>query len=68
MRKSTILGIDSAESLIHNLATLTGCEVGVWPINYFGLPLGGNPRKIVFWDSVVKKVAKRLDGWKKASL
>ena len=30
-----------------------------------GLPLGGHPRKLDFWDLVVNKVAKRLDGWKK---
>ena len=68
LRKSIILGINIEDDLIHNLATITGCEVGVWPISYLGLPLGGNPRKISFWDPVVNKVAKRLDGWKKAFL
>lgn len=29
------------------------------------LPLGDNPRLSVFWEPVVSKVAKRLDGWKK---
>ncbi|EXC04145.1 hypothetical protein L484_006623 [Morus notabilis] len=29
------------------------------------LPLGENPRLSVFWEPVVSKVAKRLDGWKK---
>ena len=47
---------------------MSGCEVGAWPIKYLGLPLGSNPRKINFWEPVVNKVAKRLDGWKKAFL
>ena len=68
LRKSIILGINTEDVWIHNLATLTGCEVGVWPMSYLGKPLGGNPRKIDFWELVVTKVAKRLDGWKKSSL
>lgn len=32
------------------------------------MPLGGNPRKFDFWEPVISKVAKRLDGWKKAFL
>ena len=47
------------------MATFSECEVGVWPIKCLGLPLGGNPRKVDFWDSVVTKVSERLDGWKK---
>ena len=37
-------------------------------MSYLGLPLGGNPNSIGFWDSAVEKVARRLDGWKKAYL
>ena len=47
---------------------MSECDVGAWPIKYLGLPLGGNPRKIDFWESMVNKVAKRLTGWKKAFL
>ena len=48
MRKSTLLGINTNDKLIHNLAILSECEVGVWPIKYLGLPRGGNPRKVDF--------------------
>ena len=54
--------------MLQNMATISECGVGVWPIKYLGLPLGGNLRKVDFWDSVVAKVSKRLDGWKKAFL
>ncbi|RVW25924.1 hypothetical protein CK203_095970 [Vitis vinifera] len=33
-----------------------------------GLPLGGNPKTIGFWDPVVERISRRLDGWKKAYL
>ena len=65
---STLLGINTDRVLLQELATLLGCELGDWPIRYLGLPLGGNPRKIDFWDPVVTKVAKRLDGWEKPFL
>lgn len=42
-----------------------GCEVKELPIIYLGLPLGKNPRLHSFWDPVVAKVSKRLDGWKR---
>ena len=55
------------EEVVH-LANLVECSVGVWPIKYLGFPLGGNPTKKSFWEPVVTKVAKRLDGWKRAFL
>ncbi|KAL5575095.1 hypothetical protein UlMin_016794 [Ulmus minor] len=38
------------------------------PMKYLGLPLGGNPNSAEFWNPVIEKVSKRLDGWKKAFL
>ena len=32
------------------------------------LPLGGNPMTIRFWDPMVDRISRRLDGWKKAHL
>ena len=62
LSKSTLLGINIDDDMLQNLASLSGCEVGAWPIKYLGLPLGGNPWKLDFWEPVVSKVKKRLDG------
>ena len=35
---------------------------------YLGLPLGGNPIACGFWDPVIKRIFRRLDGWQKAYL
>ena len=32
------------------------------------MPLGGNPCSRTFWELVISKVAKRLDGWKRTFL
>ena len=66
--KSTLLGINLEEEEVGYLTALVECSVGVWPIKYLGLPLGDNPNRKSFWEPVVTKVAKRLDGWKRAFL
>ena len=39
MGKSVLLGINSNNDWLHNLANSIGCTVGNWPIKYLGLPL-----------------------------
>ncbi|KAM1060262.1 hypothetical protein TB1_024191 [Malus domestica] len=66
--KCSLVGINSDGEKITRLASSWGCEVGSWPMKYLGLPLGGKPKSIKFWDPVVEKVELRLQGWKKAFL
>ena len=66
--KITLLGINLEETEVGYLADQVECSVGVWPIKYLGLSLGGNPTRRTFWEPVVTKAAKRLDGWKRAFL
>ena len=51
-----------------SLASVFGCRVSKWPLSYLSLPLGGNPKKIGFWDPLVERISRRLDCWKKAFL
>ena len=46
--KSILLGINLQEEEVAYLADLVECSVGVWPVKYLGLPLGGNPTKKTF--------------------
>ena len=55
LRKSTILGINTDMDMLQNLATFSECEVGVWPIKYLGIPLGGNPPKVDFWEEILQR-------------
>ena len=66
--KCSLVGINSNGSNVERLAEMLGCGVGSWPLKYLGLPLGGNPRSVSFWNPVVDRVEKRLEGWKKAFL
>ncbi|RVW31838.1 putative ribonuclease H protein [Vitis vinifera] len=53
---------------ISRLAETLECKASGWPILYLGLPLGGNPRVGGFWDPVIERISRRLDGWQKAYL
>ena len=68
LEKSFIVGINTNQKMVSQLASILDCQETEWPLSYMGLPLGGNPNSIGFWDLVVEKVARRLDGWKKAWL
>ena len=68
MAKSQLLGINMDEEVILEKSRRIGCEVGKWPLQYLGLPLGGNLCRKLFWEPVLRKVRKRLEGWKRSFL
>ena len=68
LEKSSIVGINTNQEMVSMLASVLDCQETEWSLSYLGLPLGGNPNSIGFWDLMVEKVARRFDGWKKAFL
>ncbi|PRQ44942.1 putative RNA-directed DNA polymerase [Rosa chinensis] len=43
--KCSVVGINTEAGRLERMADEQGCEIGVWPMKYLGLPLGGNPSK-----------------------
>ena len=68
MGKSIVLGLNIEPDRLSNIANMLGCVSGVWPLNYLGLPLGRNPSSLSFWDPVIERVTKRVEGWHKGCL
>ena len=68
LEKSTISGINTRQKLLSSLASVFYCGVSQWPLSYLGLPLRGNQKTIGFWDPLVERISRRLDGWKKTFL
>ncbi|RVW43484.1 hypothetical protein CK203_095330 [Vitis vinifera] len=66
--KSNIYGINLERNHLSRLAELLDCKASGWPILYPSLPLGGNPKACGFWDPVIERITRRLDGWQKAYL
>ena len=66
--KSNIFGINLDQNHLSRLALLLDYKASYWPILYLGLPLGGNPTVCGFWDPMIERISRRLDGWQKAYL
>jgi len=43
---------------------MLNCKVGYIPFMYLGLPIGGNVRRLSFWEPLLNKFKSRLSGWK----
>ncbi|RVW26859.1 Transposon TX1 uncharacterized 149 kDa protein [Vitis vinifera] len=66
--KRNLFGINLDQNYLSRLALLLDYKASDWPILYLGLPLGGNPIACRFWDPVIERISRRLDGWQKAYL
>ncbi|KAK2433359.1 hypothetical protein QL285_018637 [Trifolium repens] len=62
--KSMLVGVNIPDSWVSEAASVLRCRVGRIPFLYLGLPIGGNPRRLAFWDPVVTRLKTRLSGWK----
>jgi hypothetical protein len=61
--KSMLVGVNVVESWLAEAASVLGCLVGKIPFLYLGLPIGGDPRCLSFWDPVLNKIRTRLSDW-----
>jgi len=50
--------------LFFSIISLTICKVGSIPFVYLGLPIGGNARRLSFWDPLISRINSRLSGWR----
>jgi len=61
--KSLLVGVNIADSWLTEAASILQCKVGKVPFLYLGLSIGGDPRKLAFWDPVLNTIKSRLMGW-----
>jgi hypothetical protein len=62
--KSMLVGVNISESWLLEAATALRCKVGKIPFLYLGLPIGGDQRRLGFWEPVLARIRNRLSGWK----
>lgn len=62
--KSKLADINVIRSNLDYYARCLNCFVIGISFNYFGLVVGGNPRKKEFWEPVVNRISSRLSAWK----
>lgn len=64
LQKSMLYGINIVNQKVKEWGDIIGCSNGNLPFYYLGLPIGGNPDSISFWEPVISKFRDRLSSWK----
>jgi len=61
--KSCLVGVNVAHSWLTEAALVLSCKVGSIPFVYLGMPIGGNSRRLSFWEPLLNRIRSRLAGW-----
>jgi len=61
--KSSLVGVNINASWMSEATFVLGCKVGKVLFIYLGLPIGGDPRRLLFWELVINRIKSRLSGW-----
>ncbi|CAJ2679133.1 unnamed protein product [Trifolium pratense] len=62
--KSMLVGVNIPDSWLGEAASALCCKVGKIPFLYLGLQIGGDPRRLSFWEPMLNRIKNRLSGWK----
>jgi len=58
--KSMLVGVNISNFWLSEATYVLSCKVGKVPFVYLGLPIGGNPRRLLFWEPIVNRIKTRL--------
>ena len=61
--KSCLVGVNVAHSWLIEASSVLSCKVGSIPFVYLGIPIGGNSRRLSFWEPLLNRIKSRLAGW-----
>lgn len=53
-----------AETLVQEVANITGFSIGTFSFNYLGLPIFYTRKKKAYYNELIKKIKERLQNWK----
>jgi hypothetical protein len=59
---SMLVGVNVLDSWLNEAALVLNCKVGYIPFMYHGVPIGGDARRLNFWEPLIKRVNSRLFG------
>ncbi|XP_071694571.1 uncharacterized protein [Rutidosis leptorrhynchoides] len=62
--KSHLFGIGVDDNQVTSFAAGTGCQVGLFPTKYLGVPIGTNMNHVGNWSRLIDKFSSRLSSWK----
>jgi len=59
-----LVSVNISDSWLYETSFILNCRVGKVSFVYLGLSIGGDPRRLMFWEPVVDTIKSRLSGWK----
>ncbi|RVW50795.1 hypothetical protein CK203_076874 [Vitis vinifera] len=66
--KASLEHLQNLKIILLVFGQVSGLKINLEKNTISGLPLRGNSKTIDFWDPVVERILRRLDGWKNAFL
>ena len=63
-----LVGINVDESSLNEVASVLSCKIGRLPFLYLGLPIGGDDRRLIFWEPVIDRIKSRQSDWNSRNL
>jgi len=57
-----VIGVNKVDLQV--FSNCLNCRQMKLPFKYLGMIVGGNPRRVSFWDHVIDKIQSRLSRWK----
>ncbi|WMV54059.1 hypothetical protein MTR67_047444 [Solanum verrucosum] len=66
-RKSNIFPIKEVTN-VQSMASVLGCEVGMLPTVYLGMPLGRKYKEVEIWDNIIERMPKDREEKKKIKI
>jgi len=61
--KSLMVGINVGNSWLTEATSILNCKVGKILFLYLGLSIGGDPRRLAFWEPMMSTIKTRLSKW-----
>jgi len=63
-----LVGINVDASWLSEAASVLSCKIGRIPFFVSCLPIGGDARRLIFWEPVIDRIKSRLSNWKSRNL
>ena len=67
-RKRMLVGINIDDSWLVEATFVLSCKIGGIPFMYLGLPIGGDVRRLSFWEPIMDRIRTKLSEWKSRNL
>jgi len=61
--KSLLVGINIGDSWLTEATSILNFKVGKITFLYLGLSIGGDPRRLAFWEPMMNTIKTRQSGW-----